>query len=1225
MFLLRGPGEAEAIPSSAGVVLSASDLVLAATCEYAVLRRLDVRLGRLDAVPVDDDPLLERTARLGDAHEARVLAGYEARFGMGAPGVPGGVVEITPARTTSRTGLLAAHAATLTAMTGGADVVYQGSFFDGRFHGRADFLVREAPGVYAVYDTKLARHAKIPALLQLAAYADQLERAGLTVASSVHLILGDGAVSSHRTLDLLPVYRERRARLEHLVDEHLALEGPVEWLRADIGVCGRCEHCVEQVEATRDVLLVAGMRLGQRAALREAGIDTIDELAAGEGPVPGIGPTTLAGLRAQARLQVAGPVTAPGEGPGEGPGTASGTASAAGPVPRFELFAPEALAALPPPDEGDLFFDFEGDPLWADGALQDWGLEYLFGVVEAEDRAKPGYVAFWAHDRAQERMALRDFLDHVAERRSRYPGLHVYHYAAYEKSALLRLAARHAEGETEVDDLLRAGVLVDLYPIVRSSVRISEASYSIKKLEPLYMGEELRGGEVTTAGDSIVEYAAACRAREEGDETGWRTRLDAIADYNAYDCVSTLRLRDWLLERAAEHGVLPLHARPEERVAPELTEADAEEELLRARLSLASGPADPGGRTPDQQAVAMVAAALGYHRREDKPVWWSHFDRLNAPLDDWADTRNTLRPTAVEQVTDWVLPTPRSTALRRMLRMRGVLEEGTDLRPGASVVTVYDPPVPPAAKTSGTGLRGWVQNAAVVDVVPVEEAGADGGPEATPGEVWVDVREATPAHGEGWAELPIALGPGSPLPTQLQRTALRRLGDAVAQALELPGPVIWPSNPALDLCRRRPPRLKRSLASGTALPRPALGEDDVATVTRAVRALDRSYLAVQGPPGTGKTYLGGHVIAALVADGWRIGVVAQSHAVVENLLRSAHRAGVPADAIGKKARSGQTTTGADDVPPWQWLDQQAEVAAFQRRRMGLGWVFGGTAWDFANPRRFPDGGLDLLVIDEAGQFSLANTLAVSWPALRLLLLGDPQQLPQVSQGMHPEPVDVSALGWLAEGHDTLPPERGYFLERTWRMHPELTRTVSRLAYEDRLSAMPVAAERSLAGIAPGVHPVTVEHRGRSIVSPEEADAVVRLVTDLLGRSWTSGPDATPRPLTSADVLVVAAYNAQVALIGRMLADAGFGDVAVGTVDRFQGREAAVVIVSMAASSADEVPRGAAFLLSRNRINVAISRGQWAAYVVRSPRLTAHLPLRPAELADLGAFVAVCGG
>jgi uncharacterized protein len=386
----------------------------------------------------------------------------------------------------------------------------------------------------------------------------------------------------------------------------------------------------------------------------------------------------------------------------------------------------------------------------------------------------------------------------------------------------------------------------------------------------------------------------------------------------------------------------------------------------------------------------------------------------------------------------------------------------------------------------------------------------------------------------------------------------------------------------------------------------------VGAITAALRDLDGSYLAVQGPPGTGKTYTGSHVIAALVADGWRVGVVAQSHAVVENLLAKVVEAGVDPAAVGKKPRPGATA-----APVWTALTGSTAFGRFLAAQRG-GFVLGGTLWDVTHPDRLPEGGFDLLVVDEAGQFSLANTFAASAGARNLLLLGDPQQLPQVSQGHHPEPVDTSALGWLTDGHDTLPPELGYFLDATWRMHPDLCAPVSELAYDGRLHAVPAAAARHLDGVPAGVRTVLVDHDGNAVSSVEEADRVVAEVRGMIGRAWTE--DGTTRPLAPDDVLVVAAYNAQVWTLTRALAAAGLDGVRVGTVDRFQGQEAPVVLVSLAASTPEDVPRGMEFLLSRNRLNVALSRGKWAAVLVRSPRLTDYLPAAPAQLAELGAFL-----
>lgn len=331
--------------------------------------------------------------------------------------------------------------------------------------------------------------------------------------------------------------------------------------------------------------------------------------------------------------------------------------------------------------------------------------------------------------------------------------------------------------------------------------------------------------------------------------------------------------------------------------------------------------------------------------------------------------------------------------------------------------------------------------------------------------------------------------------------------------------------------------------------------------------------------------------------------------MVENLLREIIRAGVDPSRVGKKKNGG----GA-----WRDLDQK-DFEEFLGTEGGC--VVGGTAWDFANANRIPPKSLHLLVIEEAGQFSLADTIAVARAAASLLLLGDPQQLPQVIQGRHPEPVDDSALGWLVDGHHTLPEERGYFLDRSYRMHPKVCAAVSRLSYGRRLSSVEeCTAARVLDGFPPGVQVRTVEHHGNSTESPQEAAAVVAEITALLGSTWTD--EHGSRPLTEDDVLVVTPYNAQVALLRRMLNAAGLPRVRAGTVDKFQGQQAPVVFVSMVASSVEDAPRGISFLLNRNRLNVAVSRAQYAAVIVRSSMLTDYLPSTPDRLVELGSFLSL---
>jgi uncharacterized protein len=738
-------------------------------------------------------------------------------------------------------------------------------------------------------------------------------------------------------------------------------------------------------------------------------------------------------------------------------------------------------------------------------------------------------------------------------------------------------------GEDAVDDLLRQNVLVDLYPIVRQGMRIGTHSYSLKKLEPLYMGDAERAG-VANAADSITEYVRSRELLAAGDAAGSARVQDDIARYNTYDCISTLRLRDWLLARAAS---VSRDSLPEAGGRLEFDLPVREPDPVYLELAALSAAVPIAERTADDTALALASAAIDYHRREQKSFWWQHFSRLTGPIDEWADTRDVLVVTEAVVLRDWFRE-GRQRSDRRRLGLSGILAPGSSIKPGQNPFMLYDAPYPPILRGREPGARTAHSRVTVVEVLD-------------DGTIVVD--EMLEKDAPHYDELPVALTPGTPPPAGTQVEAIAEWGRAILDSH--PQPL---ADPAYDVLRRRPPR-----ATLAPVVTDADGVGDVASaVVSSLLTLDHSYLAVQGPPGTGKTYTGSHVIARLVHDyGWKVGVVAQSHAAVENMLRAVVGAGVDRGLVGKKASA--SASAGDDESAFTVLSP-TEFARFTSRDGG--YVVGGTAWDFSNASRIPRQSLDLLVVDEAGQFSLASTIASAVAAQRLLLLGDPQQLPQVSQGTHPEPVDESALGWLSAGHDVLPPEFGYFLATSWRMHPAVCAPVSELSYEGRLVSH--ASDRRLEGVEPGLHPVAIDHVERSTSSPEEADAVVEIVASVLGRAWSSGGSA--RPLEQSDVIVVAPYNAQVELLRLRLAAAGYESIPVGTVDKFQGREAAVAIVSLAASSADDVPRGLEFLLLANRLNVAISRAQWAAYLVYSPTLTDALPRTEEALAQLSAFI-----
>ncbi|GAA1210818.1 TM0106 family RecB-like putative nuclease [Rhodoglobus aureus] len=1166
MYLLPSPDNG----TDTALVTSASDLTQASNCEFGFLRVLDKRLGwSTDPLP-DDDAMLMRAARLGNVHEERLRDRYRAEFGDA-------MVEFDKPSGRDADILRDYAARTREALLSGAPVVFQGVFFDETdpelpFIGYADFLVRQPDGSYRVVDSKLSRHVRVTALLQLAAYHEQLQKLGFSADGTVELILGNDESETAEVADIAPVFRRRRSRMHAIIAEHRAGGKPVGWHDERYARDGRCKFCKDPAQTADDLFTVAGLRAGQRAKFMAAGIRTLTDLAeTPERPDElSIPKASFAKLHLQAKLQHA--VDPDDEHA----------------MPPVVVVNPLPIANLPEPNPGDLFFDFEGDPMYSEpgvGGVPRWGLDYLFGWVDAEGE----FDCLWAHSHAEERIALTEFLDFVTKRRLQHPGLHIYHYASYEKTHLLSIAARHGEGEDVVDQLLRDAVLVDLYPVVMSALRIGTPSYSIKKLEPLYMGDDERAG-VTNAADSIDEYVDSCTEAENGNAERATEIRDAIASYNEYDCVSTLKLRDWLRALPEVQGVKVDTAEAELAVQP------FEPSALDVELQALGDSAEERGDDTAASAYRMAAAAIDYHRCEVKSFWWEHYDRLEQPSELWEDTRGVFLVEGASLARDWHKEGRQRTE-RRHLHLHGQWAPGSSAaRPGGDVFLVYGDPlpyVPPGHRPGSRVARG----------VRFSDPAEDGR--------GIFVVESRPDEIPAWDEMPTHITPGPPPRADSIVAAIESWGATVVDAAPA-----WPDDAMSDLLLRKAP------AAASALEPMKSADDGVRAVIASLLSRESGYLAVQGPPGTGKTYLAAHVIQELAEKHhWKIGVTAQSHKVVENVLDAVVLDANLNPELVAKAVPGEFGPGYYTEGPFSELPKDGH-AAFAREYDSTGYVIGGTAWDMTNRKRVQAGQLDLLVIDEAGQFSLANTIGVAASAKRILLLGDPQQLPQVSQGIHPAPVDGSALGHVIGSLAVLPDDFGYFLKESRRMDEAVTRPVSLLSYDGVLRSHASTEGRMLAGVAPGLHSVPTAHVDNSTYSSEEADRVVELVRQHLGALWTAEAGGTPKPLDEDGIIVVTPYNAQVELIRGRLDAAGYSRVVVGTVDKFQGREAVISIVSLAASSADDVPRGLDFLLSRNRLNVSISRAQWAAYLVYSPTLLDSLPQSAEGVATLSRFISL---
>ncbi len=1140
------------------VIASATDLVGYLACDHLVTLELDAASGRIER-PVRNDPELELIQKRGFEHEAAHLAALREEGRS--------IHEIATRDASTPAELRAAEDETFAAMRAGRDVIFQATFFDGRWRGHADFLLRvNKPSrlgdwSYEVADTKLARRVKAAALLQMCVYGDRLEQLQGVAPETMHVVTGDGARHPHRVADYAAYYRSVKrafeARVFGDVPAPVTYPEPVEHCK----VCRWYGVCADQRRADDHLSLVAGITRGQRRRLVDSEIGTrraLGESAPGTA-VPPIGQEALERIRSQARIQLAG--------------EAAGTT-------LYELIPPNApdpeasgtirrgLALLPEPSPGDLFFDIESDP-WA---LED-GLEYLFGVVDA-DSVGPTFTALWAHDRTAEKAIFEAFIDRVIARLDADPGMHVYHYAPYEPTAIKRLMGRHATREDEVDRLLRGDVFVDLYRVVRQGVRVSSESYSIKKVEKLYL--PLREGPVTDAGFSVVAY-------ERWMETRDQAMLDGIEAYNRDDCVSTWMLRDWLEDRrreAVERFPDADWSRPSlvDGAPPgDLAATQAETAARMARLTQ-DVPADIADRTADQQARWLLSGLLDWHRREAKPQWWAWFTLRRASPEELFQSPDALA--GLEFVADM-----ETIKQSRVTRYRFDPSQEYKLKPG-------DDPIDPATGASAGKVHAIDPAAGTIDLLR--------GPS----------RQGT--H-------PSALIPPQPLDTRIQRNALGAVADqVVAAGVTGPGPY----RAVRELVARMPPRIV-GVPEGGSLVRP--GDDIVDAARRIALGLDQTVLPIQGPPGSGKTYTGARMIVELVRAGKRVGITATAHKAITNLVDATLAAAATDDVdvrviqkgtIESSSRSGAVKLTADS----------GEVAP--ALAAGTHQVAAGTSWLFARPDMA--GMIDVLFVDEAGQVSLADVVAVGGSARSIVLLGDPNQLPQVSQGSHPDGAEASALEHLLGDARTVPDDRGLFLPTTRRLHPDICTYISEVFYDGRLAPHPDTGRQAVGSggfiEGTGIRFVPVAHVDNQARSREEAEQVAEAIRGLIGRQWIDQRGVS-RDLGLEDVLVVAPYNAQVAEIVRRVGQE-FGRPRVGTVDKFQGQEAPVAIYSMATSTPEDAPRQMEFLYSGNRLNVAISRAQGVAILVCSPallRVRCHTPAQMRLANALCRYVEVATG
>jgi uncharacterized protein len=1115
--------------------LTATDLVAHSACNHLMTLEKRVAVGEL-AKPDHYDPLLEILRERGQRHESAYLEHLRAD-GQAVTTIDGYEVDD---RSVSQT---------VEAMKAGEQVIAQAALRNGAWSGRADFLMRveklSALGAwsYEVIDTKLARETKGGTVLQLCLYADLLSDIQEVDPEFIHVIAPwtDYQPQTFRFADYAAYFRQVRKAAENDINT----EDPIETYPDPKSHCDICRWQTQCDQRRRDddhLCLVANISKAQIVELNAHGVATMKGLAELPTPIPfepkrGTKPS-LEKVRAQALIQVLARETA---------------------ELRREFLDPapgSGFGALPEPSAGDVFFDIESDQF-----VGEHGLEYLFGYAFRNADSDLEYRAEWAFDPDAEKTAFERFADFITERRQQFPGMHVYHFAPYEPSALKRLMGRYASRENEIDNLLRGLVFVDLLSVVRNGLRASVESYSLKKLEPFFKFE--RKVSLHDANVALTRLSSQIEL-DDFDSVDEETK-SVVESYNADDCYSTAALRDWL-EGLRDELISEGHSidRPEPG-AEASEEADEQAQRIQALVDkLTEGvPVDEDERTREQQGRWILAHLLEWHRREEKSVWWEYFRLSELQPDELLRERAAiagLELVGTIETSNRGIPTDRYK----------FIPQDTEVRAGDDL------------KSAGGDDLGKVESVSMEDgTLDIKKKGAT-------------------------AEIhPEAVFTHTLIRTNEQKAALFRLGEYVAEhGLEGDGP--FKAGRSI---------LLRSKVDEDGIP---LQHDDELTLDAALRiapTLNGDVLPIQGPPGTGKSFTGAHVICDLVEKGMTVGITANSHKVIRNLIDKAIAVAVER---GTDLRCIQKPSGDSKEPDQHNLTfAKSNKEVFQALSDGAAQVAGATSFLWA--REEAQDTLDVLIVDEAAQMALANVVAVSACAKSLILLGDPQQLEQPTQGSHPDGTDCSALDHLLEGHQTISDDQGLFLGITYRLHPEICRFNSELFYENKLSSVARAAnheiksEGSLSGT--GLRYLPVEHSGNTSSSTEEANEVFRIVNEILSSNttWIDG-EGCEHELTLADILIIAPYNAQVFEIHQRLPDAR-----VGTVDKFQGQEAPITIFSMATSSHADAPRGMEFLYSPNRLNVAISRAKCLAILVASPAVFEAECKTPRQMQLANAF------
>ncbi len=1084
------------------LIYSPSDLSAHASCKHLTQLNKQHARGEIGAPEVYTNKVLIMLREKGKEFEAKHLEKLKEQGNV--------VVEINYDDPHAET-------KTIDAMKAGADVIYQARLKEeGKWNGWADFLIKvERPSnlgewSYEVWDTKLANETKAGTILQIGLYSERIARIQGVNPEQMGVIKPEGE-EPYRYDEYAAYIRLVKRNLEDAIaNDYETYPEPV----SHCDVCNWWKNCTKVRRQDDHLTFVAGMGKTQMREFRLNDVDTLEKLARLDFPVP-FEPArgakeTYNRLREQARVQ--------NESRHDGYRPIHET---------LEVLEGKGLNKLPEPSKNDIYLDFEGDRM-----VEPDGLEYMIGYVH-----HGVYRALWAKNEQEEKDIFEQFIDFAFDLKQKDPTLHIYHYAPYEVTAFKRLMGKYASRENEIDTLLRSNTFVDLYNVVRQSVRASVEKYSIKDLEIFFGYERKMDLRELSGHKSQLELLL----QTSNIDKLTKETADAVQLYNQDDCESLIKLQSWLED--IRSGLIAQGfniTRPMDGVG-EASEKITEHQLriqpiMQALLNRI--PPVKSERTNIEQGRYILAHMLDWYRREKKSFWWEFFRLKELPTDELLDERKAI---SYLNFTGDRVPEKQS-----VIDTYSFPPQECDLRPGDSLEDQDENTV---------GIIHEIDNAA--------------------------------------GKLRIKKGPKrKDLPHPVSVTSLESI-DSRSKEEAIISLAEWVVNNGLDNNAEQYRAARQMLMNAPPVLCEALTntQDTLERTLDFAAKLDHSYLPVQGPPGAGKSFTGSHLILRLAQQGKKIGITALSHKVITNLLSQVHKRAQEANVEIQMIQ--KTEPNPENPVPWTVSNEEQAI----QPALGVVNVVAGTTFMWSKPAY--SNSVDYLFVDEAGQLSLIDTLAVSHSCSNIVLLGDPQQLKQPQQGVHPDGTEVSALEHVLQGEKTISEEQGVFLAETWRMHSSINAFVSELFYENRLKSRDHLDQQKIIGsnyAGSGLYLELVEHAGNTSSSAEEVNRIVEIVNELCaGDVRFVNEKGEETILTARDIKIITPYNAQVNAIKQRLPG-----LEVGTVDKFQGQEAPVIIYSVATSGVEEAPRGMDFLFSPNRFNVAVSRARARFIMVANP-------------------------